>query len=653
MLIPREIVDSAKEKLGNGAAKTIAHDLQLKEFDEVNLKSLCAWHDEETGSLIWNEKSLCFHCFGCGINYGIIDHYINFYKLTYLQAVEQLFVETNTPFLFGEKGVRTDRDYKYPHPEDCGHREKVEEYLGFRKLSSATLDYADVKQDEYGNIVFHYYDTNDVLTAVKYRPSHKVDKHDKMPKYWAQKDADNSAGTLYLMNKADPSKPLVITEGELDTLSVIEAGWRNVISIPYGAGKNKDDWIEKNFDFLETFSKVVIWFDNDLPGVQSRKDACARIGTWKCDFVNLPVKVAKEDGGEIGVKDANEVLFYFGKKAVLDYILNAEEVPVPNVTDLADADDFDIETAPGLVTSLKNLNDIVYKFIYGSLVILTGKRGSGKSVFLNQAFVCDVLEAGQDVFIYSGELGISVLKSWIECPLIGRENITMKNDFVRKFNPEAKQKMRDWYRGRIWAYDDLNNDIDQILNRAINITRKFGAKVWVIDNLMSLDIGITGDGNQWIKQKELVVKLVSLALTYNVLIILVSHPRKMGTGYETSTRLTADDVAGSGDIGNISHYILSVHRYTKKEKMGEMDKKTHDYKEGKEPVKYDVVVDVLKNRYTGKLEEAQEYFDYFSYKFYSKPEELFRRYGWDKSTKPLQTIDPNKHGVEAPIGFQD
>lgn len=654
MLIPKELVDEAKEKLGTDAAKIIAEDLQLKEFDEINLKALCAWHYEDTPSLVWNTKENCFHCFGeCGINYGIIDHYIKFYKLTYLQAVERLFTETNTSFLFGEKDVKTDRDYKYPHPEDCGSREKVEEYLALRKISPETLDYANVKQDEHGNIVFHYYDTNDVLTAVKYRSSHKVSKADKMPKYWAQKDADNSAGTLFLANKADPSKPLVVTEGEIDTLSVIESGWQNVVSIPYGAGKNKDEWIEKNFDFLETFEKIVIWFDNDLPGIQSRKDACARIGTWKTKFVNLPTRITKEDGTVVQLKDANEVLFYLGKKAVLDYILNAEEVPVPNVTDLADADDFDIETAAGLVTSLKNLNDIVYKFIYGSLVILTGKRGSGKSVFLNQAFVCDALDAGEDIFIYSGELGTSVLKSWIECPLIGRENITMKNDFVRKFNEKAKQEMRDWYRGRVWAYDDLNNDIEQILNRAINITRKFGAKIWVIDNLMSLDIGITGEGNQWIKQKELVVKLCSLALTYNVLIILVSHPRKRGTNYETSARLDGDDVAGSGDIGNISHYILSVHRYTKKEKEGEVDRKNGGYKDGKEPIKYDVVIDVLKNRYTGKLEEAQEYFDYPSYRFYHSPNELWRKYGWNKSTEPLRTDDPNKHGVEAPIGFQD
>jgi archaellum biogenesis ATPase FlaH len=654
MLIPKELVMEAKEKLGNEAARIIARDLKLEQFDEVNLKSLCPFHQEETPSFVWNPKDNCFKCFGeCGLNYGIVDHYMQFHDLTYTKAVEKLFNETNISFLFGERGVKIDRDYKYPSHEDCGHREKVEEYLSLRKISVATMDYADIRQDEHENIVFHYYDTNDVLTAVKYRMARKYDKtKDKMPKYWAQADADNTAGTLYLANKADPTRPLVLTEGEIDCLSVLESGWKNVCSIPSGAGKNKDAWIEKNYEWLEQFNNIIVWFDNDPAGLQSRRDACARLGTWKTRFVNIPVKIKKDDK-DIFLKDANEVLFHLGKKAVLDYIETAEEVPIPDVTNLSLAEDFDIDSAPGLVTSLGDLNNVVYKFIYGSLLILTGRKGSGKSVFLNQVFVCDALEAGEDVFIYSGELGIPVLKNWIEFTMIGRENIEMKNKFSKKLDSEKLQVMRKWYDNRIWAYDSTCNDSDQIIDRAINATRKFGVKIWILDNLMSLDIGVTGDSNQWIKQKDLVVKLVSLAVRYGVLIVLVSHPRKVGSSaLDIDRRLSVDDVAGSGDIGNIAHYILSVHRFGKKERAGEPDKRG-GYKKGKEPIPFDVSIDVLKNRYTGNVDEVPEYFDYKSYRFYRTPAEVWKRYGWNKSTEPYTKTDPNKHGNEAPDGFQD
>jgi replicative DNA helicase len=644
MLVPRELIIEAKEKFGEKAAFLIAKDLELEQFDEIHLKSICPFHTEDTPSFVWSQKDNAFKCFGCQKVYGIVDHYMIFYKMTFLGAIERLFSETDISYRFGERGVKTQREYVYPD-EQHFDRTGVEKYWASRHISPQTLDFADVGADENGNTVFHYYDLNDILCMAKYRVSRKVEKHEKI-KFWTQSGKD-TLPLLYGMNKIDPTKPLLAVEGEGDRLSVIECSYKNVVSIPLGAGNTQ--WIEHNWDWLEQFKEIIIWSDNDEVGTKMRKDVCSRLGFWRTKYVDLPTHLEK-DGAMIKVKDINEVLFHFGKEKVLDLIYNAQDVPVQNVVDLADVDDFDIEKAPGLYTSIKSLNDIIYKFLYGSLVILTGKRGSGKSVFLNQAFVCDVLESGEDVFIYSGELGIPVLKNWIETPLIGRENITMKNEFVRKFDEKAKKEMRDWYKGRIWAYDDLSNNIEQILDRAINITRKFGAKVWVIDNLMSLDLGITGDDNQWIKQKELVIKLVSLAKTYGVLIVLVSHPRKAG-GSDVERRLTADDVAGAGEISNSSHYLISVHRYTKKEKEGEKDNKGK-YKNGKEPILYDVAVDVLKNRYTGKIDVSNLYFDYPSYRFFGSPKELWKRYGWNKNTSPIRTDNPNSD-QNIPEGFRN
>ena len=94
MIIPKELINEAKNILGEKAAIIIAEELNLKDFDEKNLKAICNWHEENTPSLVWNNKNNCFHCFGCSKNYGIIDHYMS-KGLTYLEAVEKLFNETN------------------------------------------------------------------------------------------------------------------------------------------------------------------------------------------------------------------------------------------------------------------------------------------------------------------------------------------------------------------------------------------------------------------------------------------------------------------------------------------------------------------------------------------------------------------------------
>lgn len=90
--------------------------------------------------------------------------------LTYSEAAEELFKATDTMFSFGERGVRTRREYRYPHEVPKKPRSMVDAYFGTRGISGATLDHCDVREDEHGNAVFNYYDTNDVLTMVKYRP---------------------------------------------------------------------------------------------------------------------------------------------------------------------------------------------------------------------------------------------------------------------------------------------------------------------------------------------------------------------------------------------------------------------------------------------------------------------------------------------------
>ena len=336
MIIPQDIIENAKGKLGDEAALIIAKDLELENFDEKNLKACCHWHKEDTPSLVWNSRNHYFKCFGCGRVYGIVDHYIS-QGLTYLGALEKLFEQTKTKFKFGERNVKTKREYKYPHHEQNPTRDDVEKYIEVRRISKATLDYCDIQEDVHGNIVFHYYDTNDVLTLVKYRPSKKV-AHGEI-KAWCQKDADTTP-VLFNMNRIDPSQSLVICEGEIDCLSVIEAGYKNAVSIPLGAGN--EQWIECNWEWLEQFTKIIVWSDADDAGKKMKRSVIPRLGEWRCYEVEAPLE-AEINGKTIPIKDINEVLYFYGKEKVLECIFSAKEMPITNIVDLANVQDFDME----------------------------------------------------------------------------------------------------------------------------------------------------------------------------------------------------------------------------------------------------------------------------------------------------------------------
>ena len=641
MLVEKELIIKAKKSFGDRAVQIISEDLQLERFDEKNQKASCPFgHSDSDPSFIWNDKDACFHCFSCGKNYGILDHYIDYCNLTFLGAVEKLFDETGIKYSFGERGVKTQRSYVYPSYDKFHNREQVEQYCEIRKISKDTLDYCDVQesQDGHGNIVFHFYDENDVLTLVKYRPARKVAKGEN--KNWSQVGADTRP-ILFNMNRIDPTKTLLITEGETDTLSAVEAGFKNAVSVPFCAQNFK--WIEENFDWLEQFDKIIIWSDNDEPGIKMRREVCARLGVWRTFYVDLPPMLEDDDGEQRAVKDINEVLYIFGKQKVIDFIENAQEMPIEGIEDMANIEDFDLEKAEGLPPGLKAINDIIYKFLFKSVLLVTGVKGHGKSTLVNQLFVCNALQQGHDVFMFSGELGGPVLKSWIELTMAGPEKVAMKDDFVHIIDSEARKEMRDWYKNRIWVYNENDNNADAILDKAIATTRKYGVKVWIIDNLMTINIGAS-DENIYQKQKDFIVKLNRYAMLYNVLIVLVTHPRKLMRGAD----LTTDDIAGSGDLGNLAQYILSVRRFTEDEKQGETDR-NGNYLKGKDPIEEDTEVRIMKNRYTGKIGRARMYFDYPSYRFYGDPSEYYFRYSWNKDDSPYPRRDPRRDRTPTPF----
>lgn len=634
MLIPKEKIDKAKELYGDRAMTDIVTYFGLEgSYNETSKSCSCPWHKDKTPSFIWNPKNNSAHCFSCGRNYGIIDLYLA-QGMSYLEAVKKLFKQVDIEYNFSNKDVQ-DFSYRYPKREHSD-RANVEKYLGLRGISTKTLDYADVQSDIYGNVAFHYYNSNDILMTVKYRLGRKFNKEKDHNKCWSQKDSD-FAPLLFNMNRIDPAKPLLVVEGEIDCLSVIEAGYSNVVSIPNGCANSQ--WIQYNWDWLEQFDKIILWFDSDEPGIKARNDILYRLGTWRTYYIEINPEDTTPNGARI--KDANEVLYFKGKDRVLQYINKPLEIPVENVSDLSKAEDFDIEHAEGLYTGIKELDDQIYKLTFGTLNIITGKSGEGKSVFVNQVAICQAVQQGYDVFVFSGELPAPILRNWVETNMIGREYITMKDGHVRVFNPEQRKLMQNWYAGKVLVYDDdYNTTATALLNKMEELARKCGTKVFLIDNLMMIDLECNEEGRLQ-AEKEFVNKLIFFAKKYNVLVFLVAHPRKTG-----EIRVTKEDIAGSGNIVNLAHMVFSVHRYTAKEKEGETNTR-NQYIKGKEPIPEDSCVEVLKNRITGILPLVKLYFDYPSYRFYKKPSELWFRYGWNKDTSPIRTDDPNPHNVVA------
>lgn len=372
MLIEKEKIQEAKEKLGDRNFEIMMDCYGVWDYDTKNLKCSCPFHfPDKTPSFVYNKAKYYCHCFSCGKTVDVIDAFIAT-GCTYLEACQKLFELAGMQIPMGEMHVKTKADYRYPYEPPKNDRAVVNKYFALRGISEQTLNYCDVRE-EGGNVAFLYYDTNDVLTLVKYKLPHKPDKSKHEIKSWCQKDASTTP-LLFNMNRVNTSMPLLITEGEPDCLAAIECGYTNSVSVPFGAGSN-NTWIRENFEWLDQFPSIIIAFDNDEAGIAGTKDALYRLGSWKTKVMQIPETFQKPDGKIVRVKDINEMYFYMGKEAVLDAIINAKDTPVPSVEQFSDIEELSLADMDGIETGIDQLDRELLKLFYGTLTIITGRPG--------------------------------------------------------------------------------------------------------------------------------------------------------------------------------------------------------------------------------------------------------------------------------------
>lgn len=475
------------------------------------------------------------------------------------------------------------------------------EYMDSRDILSEVVKKYQLTTTKDGNIVFPFIDENNQIQFIKYRnPAPKEGQN----KEWCE---SGCKPILFGMAQCNlENKTLVITEGQIDSLSVAQAGIENAVSVPTGA--MGFTWVPYCWDWMNNFDKIVVFGDHENGHITLYNEIAAR---WKYKVWH----VKEED--YLDCKDANEILQKYGPDQIRKCVEGAVQLPIPKAKDLSKVEyvnPYDIEKLP---VGIKEVDKLLCGGLpFGQVVLLTGKAGDGKSTFASQILL-NALENNYKVFAYSGELPGYLFKSWIDYQAAGTTHLVEEwskwtVDRPKKVNSKIVPRLNDWYRDRFWIYDNtITEDEDEgfiaLIEQLIN---QYGVRVILIDNLMTgLDLEPTMGTDKYEKQSLFMKKLSRIALQYEALILLVAHKRK-----DTGTTVVNDTVSGSADITNLASIVLSYERGTKEE-VGKDQR----------------VLKITKNRLFGKIDTYGYIMNYNQdcKRIYITEEELYRRYSWE------------------------
>lgn len=348
-------------------------------------------------------------------------------------------------------------------------------------------------------------------------------------------------------------KPLIITEGEWDALSVIQAGFSRCVSVPNGAPQHptenlteakRYEFLWRSKDLLDRVKQIVIATDNDAPGRILAADLARLLGPERCKFVEYPD----------GAKDLNDVLLSYGPEGVVTVIDKAKPYPVKGLYRLSDFPEPPPTTS--LRVGIEGLDEY-FQLTLGTFSVISGWAGHGKTSLLMR-MLANLMQRGVNVALGSFEtLPRPILERRLRACLYGcgeygpkAENPGPADEIMAKRLNVIAHTARD---------EDTELDLDYIIELAKVAVLRDGVRLLCLDPWNEIEHKRSGDETETEYTSRAIRSLKRFAVNYECAVWLVAHPRKPHSDGNPKPP-SLYDLAGSAHFANKADYGLIIHR---------------------------------------------------------------------------------------------
>ncbi len=422
-------------------------------------------------------------------------------------------------------------EYVLPQLNPGDLSDKIIDYFKSRSITMQTLinfkiteslRYFSQTDSKQKAINFNYYRDNKLIN-IKYRDSRK--------NFGMEKNAEL---IFYNLDSIKNQKSCYIVEGEIDALSLHEAGIKNVISVPNGAssGSQKLEYLDNCINYFNEMEEIIIFADSDDPGLALRNELARRLGKYRCKYIDSN-----------GFKDANDALVSLGILKLLEMIeTNKKSFPLDGVLNIEtiwhDVISFNKSGIKNYSMGFDNANDLL-NIAMGEWSIITGVPNSGKSDFCDQ-ILCNM------AVMHGFRSAMFAPESYPYESHIKRisDKLNKRSSSVDDLN-NTKDFIDDHFS---WIKIDLKDlTLEKVLKHFRELVYQKGVNLFVIDPYNMLSHNFNADHSYHDKILSLLTQFVQQTNTH---LFLIAHPRKLESENGIYKKATLYDISGSASFFN-------------------------------------------------------------------------------------------------------
>lgn len=354
-------------------------------------------------------------------------------------------------------------------------------------------------------------------------------------------------------------KKIVVTEGEIDMLTVMELQDCKypVVSLGHGASAAKKT-CAANYEYFDQFEQIILMFDMDEAGRKAVEEAAQVLPAGKVRVAVLPCK------------DANECHLNGHDREIMEQVWNAGPwIPDGVVSALSlrerIREHLSSEESVGLLFSgCTGINDKTLGARGGEVIMVTSGSGMGKSTFVRQ----QALQWGTAM---GKKVGLAMLEESVEETsedLIGLHNrVRLRQSDSLKREIVANGTFDQWFdelfgNDTFHLYDSFAEaETDRLLAKLAYMRSGLGCDVIILDHI-SIVVSASGESDERKMIDNLMTKLKGFAKSTGVVLVVICHLKNpdKGKAHEEGRPVSITDLRGSGALRQLSDTIIALER---------------------------------------------------------------------------------------------